>query len=186
MNYGERIKKRRTELEMTAEDLAELIGKSRATVYRYENGDIEDLPITVIDPLASALNTTPAYLMGWSDDPNDYDSDEYGDIDARLFNGDVKAEIDFDNALELDHRNEIMEFHQKLKNITPPEMDVIDEYRKLNDSGKDKAYEYVRDLSENPRYCIQQDLQAAHERTDIEVSKELIAHDDDIMNDDNF
>ena len=47
MNIGERIKKRRKELEMTADELADMIGKSRATVYRYENGDIEDMPITI-------------------------------------------------------------------------------------------------------------------------------------------
>lgn len=103
MNVGKRIKARRKELEMTADDLAMEIGKSRATVYRYENGDIEDMPITVIEPLASALKTTPDYLMGWDDDPNDYDSDDFGDIDARQFNGDVKKSLEFQKALEEDH-----------------------------------------------------------------------------------
>lgn len=103
MNVGKRIKARRKELEMTADDLAMEIGKSRATVYRYENGDIEDMPITVIEPLASALKTTPDYLMGWDDDPNDYNSDDFGDIDARQFNGDVKKFLEFQKALEEDH-----------------------------------------------------------------------------------
>ena len=103
MNVGKRIKARRKELEMTADDLAMEIGKSRATVYRYENGDIEDMPITVIEPLASALKTTPGYLMGWDDDPNDYNSDDFGDIDARQFNGDVKKSLEFQKALEEDH-----------------------------------------------------------------------------------
>nr|DAL69310.1 MAG TPA: helix-turn-helix domain protein [Caudoviricetes sp.] len=103
MNVGKRIKARRKELEMTADDLAMEIGKSRATVYRYENGDIEDMPITVIEPLASALKTTPDYLMGWDDDPNDYNSDDFGDIDARQFNGDVKKSLEFQKALEEDH-----------------------------------------------------------------------------------
>ena len=103
MNVGKRIKARRKELEMTADDLAMEIGKSRATVYRYDNGDIEDMPITVIEPLASALKTTPDYLMGWDDDPNDYNSDDFGDIDARQFNGDVKKSLEFQKALEEDH-----------------------------------------------------------------------------------
>lgn len=103
MNVGKRIKARRKELEMTADDLAMEIGKSRATVYRYENGDIEDMPITVIEPLASALKTTPDYLMGWDDDPNDYNSDDFGDIDARQFNGDVKKSLEFQKSLEEDH-----------------------------------------------------------------------------------
>lgn len=65
MTIGDRIKQRRIELGLTADDLANRIGKSRATVYRYENGDIESFPTTVLEPLAEALQTTPANLMGW-------------------------------------------------------------------------------------------------------------------------
>lgn len=66
MNVGQRIKQRRIELNMDADDLAAKIGKSRATIYRYENGDIENMPTTVLEPIAAALHTTPAYLMGWN------------------------------------------------------------------------------------------------------------------------
>ena len=47
-----------------------LIGweKNRATVYRYEKDDIKDMPITVLEPLARVLETTPADLMGWKDE----------------------------------------------------------------------------------------------------------------------
>ena len=44
-----------------------MLNKNRATIYRYENGDIENMPIDVLEPLAKALNTTPAYLMGWQE-----------------------------------------------------------------------------------------------------------------------
>ena len=64
MRIGERIKQRRLELGYTADALAKLLNKNRATIYRYENGDIENMPIDVLEPLAKALNTTPAYLMG--------------------------------------------------------------------------------------------------------------------------
>ena len=50
---------------MTVDELANKIGKNRATVYRYENTDIESLPLSVLEPLAKALKTTPAFLMGW-------------------------------------------------------------------------------------------------------------------------
>ena len=74
MNIGNRIKQRRIDLDISAEELAAMIGKSRATIYRYENGDIENLPTTILEPLAEALETTPAYLMGWDDAPFDYDN----------------------------------------------------------------------------------------------------------------
>jgi len=51
----------------TADTLAKMLNKNRATIYRYENGDIENMPIDVLEPLAKALNTTPAYLMGWQE-----------------------------------------------------------------------------------------------------------------------
>ena len=65
MSIGQRIKERRKELKIGAEELARRLGKDRSTIYRYENGDIENLPIDILEPIARALNTTPAYLMGW-------------------------------------------------------------------------------------------------------------------------
>lgn len=65
MTIGERIKKRRQELGLTVDELADLLGKNRATIYRYESNDIEKLPTTVLEPLAKALGVTPGYLMGW-------------------------------------------------------------------------------------------------------------------------
>lgn len=67
MTVGERIKNRRKQLGLSVEQLSELLGKDRATIYRYENSSIEKLPITVLEPLAQALRTSPAYLMGWTE-----------------------------------------------------------------------------------------------------------------------
>ena len=71
MNIGDRIKKRRLELQLSVDQLAEKIGKDRATVYRYESKKIESLPITILKPLAIALQTTEAYLMGWENNKID-------------------------------------------------------------------------------------------------------------------
>ena len=65
MNIGQRIKHRRKELGMSADKLGEALGKDRSTIYRYENGDIENLPLDILEPIAKALKTTPQYLMGW-------------------------------------------------------------------------------------------------------------------------
>lgn len=68
MTVGQRIKQRRKELGLSADELGKRIGKNRATVFRYENGDIEKLPIDVLKPIAEALLTTPLALMGWEDE----------------------------------------------------------------------------------------------------------------------
>lgn len=67
MGMGEKIKKRREELHLSVDELAHKINKNRATVYRYENEDIEALPSSILIPLAKALNTTPGDLIGWDD-----------------------------------------------------------------------------------------------------------------------
>ena len=68
MKIYERIKNRRKELELTADQVADALGVSRATVYRYESAQIEKVPTDVLGPLSKVLRCTPAYLMGWDDD----------------------------------------------------------------------------------------------------------------------
>ena len=65
MNVNDRIKQRRTRLGLNVTDVAEELGISRATLYRYEGHDIEKLPISIIEPLAEILKVNPIELMGW-------------------------------------------------------------------------------------------------------------------------
>ena len=72
-NIGERIKKRRKELGMTQEDLSNKLGyRSKTTIAKIENGTNDIMQNRVMD-FAKALQTTPAYLMGYafSDVQND-------------------------------------------------------------------------------------------------------------------
>ena len=71
MNIGKRIQVRRKELNISVDELAKRLNKNRTTIYRYEKGDIENLPMDALKPLAEALKTSPAYLMGWEDELND-------------------------------------------------------------------------------------------------------------------
>lgn len=66
---NERIKQRRKELGLSAEQVADMIGVSPATVYRYESSDIKNMPAERLKPIADALHTTPEWLMGWSASP---------------------------------------------------------------------------------------------------------------------
>lgn len=68
MTIYDRIKNRRKELGLTADYVANALGVSRATVYRYESSDIEKVPVTALEPLSKVLLCSPAYLMGWIDD----------------------------------------------------------------------------------------------------------------------
>ena len=67
----QRIKHRRQELGMSQEELAKKIGYSHKTaVCKIEAGQ-RKLKEDVIVKLASALDTTPAYLMGWDNEDDD-------------------------------------------------------------------------------------------------------------------
>ena len=68
MKLADRIKYKRNQLGKTLEEVGQKVGVTKATIQRYENGNIQNIPSDKIELLASALNTTPAYLMGWEDD----------------------------------------------------------------------------------------------------------------------
>lgn len=80
MNIGDKIKQRRLELDLSVDELAKKINKNRATIYRYENNEIENLPLSTLEPLADALETTPAYLMGWEEKHSSVDLDFFEEI----------------------------------------------------------------------------------------------------------
>ena len=66
MTTGERMKSRRKQLGFSAEYVADKLGCSPSTIYRYENGDIEKMPLDVLAPLASILVGSPEYLLNGS------------------------------------------------------------------------------------------------------------------------
>lgn len=68
MTIGERIKELRNKIGYTQTDLADRIGVSKQTLYKYENGIITNIPSDKIELLAKQLNTTPAALMGWTNE----------------------------------------------------------------------------------------------------------------------
>ena len=61
---GKRIRSRREQLGMTQEELASRLGyKSKTTIAKIENGTND---IVQSKEFAKVLDTTPAYLMGWT------------------------------------------------------------------------------------------------------------------------
>lgn len=65
MSVGEKIKLRRKELGLSAEEVAEQLGVSPATIYRYESNYINNMGVDKLKPIAKVLRVSEAYLMGW-------------------------------------------------------------------------------------------------------------------------
>lgn len=67
----DRAKKRRIDMGLTLEEVAQELNVERPTIQRYESGKIKSVSTTTVEKLAKALRCSPAYLMGWSDEVRD-------------------------------------------------------------------------------------------------------------------
>lgn len=92
MTRGERIRKTREDQGITQVELAERIGESKQTLYKYEAGIITNVPAEKIELIAHILDVSPAWLMGWQE--NKYtitnvksDSIQLTDEEMLLVNG---------------------------------------------------------------------------------------------------
>lgn len=70
---GDRIKEKRLLNNVTQEELGKKAGVSKVTIHKYETNVITNIPSDRIESIARALETTPAYLMGWENKVNNKD-----------------------------------------------------------------------------------------------------------------
>ena len=110
LTIGERIKALRQEQNYSVEEMAKRAKISRATYYRYESADAENLPIKTIKVIAKALNTTPEYILGLTDDKR---TKEWSMIES--YNENLK--LRHEASLKL--RQEIYEFIASNSNTVP-------------------------------------------------------------------
>ena len=74
MTIGEKIKRLRTEKDMTQEELGNMVGVKKAAINKYETGIVVNLKREIIAKLARALDVNPVWLMddqdGWPPVPS--------------------------------------------------------------------------------------------------------------------
>ena len=84
MNIGDRVRFLRKEKGMTQQELAERLGYNhKSSVAHIENNE-RDIPRSMVVTLANILETTPAYLMGWTEEKNAPENDLRSDIIAKI------------------------------------------------------------------------------------------------------
>lgn len=64
---GSRIRERRQELGISVQEIAFRLHMSKATIHRYESGDIRNIKLPVIESLAKELKCNAVWLIGKSD-----------------------------------------------------------------------------------------------------------------------
>lgn len=93
-NIGERIRKQRQSIGMSIKTLSAILNVDRSTIYRYEDGRVNDFSYKILLPLSIALKTSPGYLLGLEDPEYKY-KDTGKDIEE-LFN-----QLNDENALKV-------------------------------------------------------------------------------------
>lgn len=84
MKLGERIKKARLEKGLTQIELAEIINTTKQNIYKYEMSLITNIPLDKLEKIANALDVSPAYLMGWEDEPKIESASSEDELNAYL------------------------------------------------------------------------------------------------------
>lgn len=152
---GQRIKERRKQLGMSADEVAAKLDVSRSTIFRYENGHIEKVPANVLERLAEILKTTPTYLMGWDDDSNASSSHKLDDLSFENMDREYK-----NISMVKESSEDTYKIDERLRSISlneePGDKDaiikIVEIYTRLTEEGRKKAYDYIVDLSEHTKY----------------------------------
>lgn len=153
MTIGERIKEIRLRLEMSQVAFADKINVSKQTLYKYENNIITNIPSDKIEAVASIAHVSPAYIMGW----------EMSDEDiANAF-----ASIDLSEMID------------SIRELSPQEKGHFKNYIRLYEINRKKVDAYTNQLLSLQQ--METELKAAHERTDIKVTKDMVQNDNNTM-----
>lgn len=122
---GERIREIRKNSNLTQKDLAKLSGIAEITIRKYENNE-RNPKKEQIEKIAKALKVTPFEIMGY----------DYWDKSK-----DMKKVL-----------NEVKLLSNIKKEYGDNFVILIETYGLLNKVGKQKALEYISDLSEQKKY----------------------------------
>lgn len=133
MDIGERIRTLREKNEMTQTELAQKIGSTKQTIYKYENGVVTNIPYDKLILLAKSLKTSPSALMGWEEKP---------DLLINLPDG---SQLIIECKSPRNAATTAMTFQQT--NEEQQILQLIEYFARLNETGKKKALDNIEDLT---------------------------------------
>lgn len=77
MTTGERIRELRSRYNISQVDLAEQIGVTKQTLYKYEHDIIDEIPKAKIEAIAKVFDVQPEYLLGWMEGRKEYSYEDF-------------------------------------------------------------------------------------------------------------
>lgn len=174
LTFGEKIKEARKQKNLTQRQLADLIGAAHNSISDWENNKNKPDPDT-IELLCGVLKITPNYLLASMED--DFSPREKGIIKKyRDLDTHGKKMVDFTLNEEWE-RTTAIEKENALKEKS--NLVSISKYTKEGEN-ENNTIEFSEELTPTKDYLIPN---AAHDRTDIEVTEEMKESDDKIFDD---
>lgn len=158
---AKRIKECRMQKQLTQEELADKLGLKKSAIAKYENGRVENIKRTTIEEMANIFGCRPSYLMGW----------------------DTISDNDIGNVFANDNLFEVI---NNISALSPQEKSHFTNYLQLLEINRKKADNYVEQLLSIQEMDKALHADAAHARTDIDISEDTDTSDNDIMNDEDF
>lgn len=157
---GKRIEIARTRAGLNKKELAKKIKVADSTIKRYEDGEIKKIKMPIIESIAYATAVNPMWIIGKTDD------------------------MEWVEYLEI--QKESRRRFAKQWNLQFYEKKLLESFSQLTDENKKRSINYTENLLILQNMDTEQSalLNAAHDRTDIEITEEMRKHDDDIMMDD--
>lgn len=196
---GENIKAIRKKNKLSQKQLANLVGVSQAAIYYYESGK-RDINMEMLSKMAKVLNVSISdFFIKDSKGNSRIDlqifassKEKYSQKELDLFCG--TGGIDFcfpekinDNLTELNEQGQAKLYNYSCDLLKIPEYraDTAPDQGETsaNRSTPKQNKQPYKDIQTNQNSTAPDELMAAHQRTDIEPTKEGIQHDLDIMND---
>lgn len=96
---GKLIRSRRIQLNLSQQQLADLMGyQSRSTITKIEKSK-QDIPRSKVSEFAKALKTTPEYLMGWEEVSSEMDTMQKL---KETFSTNLQFYLDLNNKSQMD------------------------------------------------------------------------------------
>ena len=172
MNLGEKIKKYRIKKGLTQQQLAEAIGVQRAAISKYEKDSV-DISVERIESIAKALDTPiyklvggfgaldsvlPQNMQGANLDGAKIDIKflRYMILRLAFLKNTEDYNITKSNVLAIAQSSELTKEATELINLIENNMSIsetlMNRFNTLNKTGKEKAIDYITDLSEQEKY----------------------------------
>lgn len=164
-NFANRLKQIRIERKVTQKELAAYLNVSQNAIFNWENGKREP-PFETIIKIADYFEVSPTYIMGWE-----------SDIESLCGMTTFQDEIE-DYTQEL---GEFLYYNPQHKALFDASMEVKPQDVNLAKEMLDRINGKAAD---QPRRNEQ--LNAAHKRTDIEIPDGVDTSENDIMDDEDL